>query len=299
MERRRSPAWFDKDFARRLQRLALQSPRVLRSGKIGEHQSQRKGSSLEFADYRNYVAGDDFRRIDWNAYARLERLLIKLTEAQESVTLHLLVDVSQSMAWGEPTKLDYAKRTAAALGYVALSHFDWVTATAFSGQLMTTLPPTRGRGQMTRLLGFLADLESTGETRIDDSLRSYLSRLGRGKGHIAVVISDLFSQDGQDNGLRYLAGMAENVILLHVLDPAEILPDVDGDVRLIDSETGEPIEVSVSPALLAAYQRELDRWTSDIREQCLRRGIEYFQIDTTLPIENLVLSYLRRRKVVR
>ncbi len=299
MDRTTAPTWFDKDFARRLQRLALQSPRVLRSSKIGEHQSRQKGNSLEFVDYRNYVSGDDFRRIDWNAYARLERLLVKLTEAQESVTLHLIVDVSQSMAWGEPPKIEYAKRTAAALGYVALSHFDWVTASAFSGELTNLFPPTRGRGQMVRLLSFLAGLETTGETHLDDSLRSYLSRLRRGKGDVAVIISDLFSQDGQDGGLRYLASAADNVILLHVLDPTEITPELNGDVRLIDSETGEPVEVSITPDLLAAYGREFDRWTGGIRDHCLRRGIEYFQIDTALPIESLILSYLRRRKVVR
>jgi uncharacterized protein (DUF58 family) len=270
---------------------------------------------VEFADYRDYTPGDDLRRVDWNAYARLERLFLKLFQEEEDLTVHVLVDASRSMDWGDQdplaasddspatpradtNKLLYAKRTAAALGYIALSGFDRVTVAGFNRQGMQRFAPSRGKGHAVTLLRFIAGLQATGETDLDASLRAYAA-YARYPG-LCFVLSDFFTAHGGTDGLAALQAGGHEIQVLHILAPAEVHPELSliGDLRLRDSETGAVQEVSIDGGLLDLYAEKFAAWQGALENFCRRRGINYVQVTTDTPFEDLVLHYLRRRGVV-
>ena len=183
---------------RRLERLSLAPRRPVAGGLGGEHRSSARASSTDFADYRPYMPGDDFRRIDWNAYGRFGTLYVKLTEAREQLPVHILLDASRSMAWGEPAKLRYASQLAAALGYVALARFDRLTVTAL-GERASQLPPARGRGRLGGAAGVPGGCPAERRRDLDRPLTDY--RVDRRAGGLAILISDLISPDGYQDGL--------------------------------------------------------------------------------------------------
>jgi uncharacterized protein (DUF58 family) len=306
---------FGADFLKKLERLSLIS-RKLRAGRMkGERRSVKRGTSIEFADYRNYTPGDDLRRVDWNAYARLERLFLKLFQEEEDLTVHVLVDASRSMDWGDQdplaasddspatpradtNKLLYAKRTAAALGYIALAGFDRVTVAGFNRQGMQRFAPSRGKGHAVTLLRFIAGLQATGETDLDASLRAYAA-YARYPG-LCFVLSDFFTAHGGTDGLAALQAGGHEIQVLHLLAPAEVHPELSlvGDLRLRDSETGAVQEVSIDSGLLDLYAEKFAAWQGALENFCRRRGINYVQVTTDTSFEDLVLHYLRRRGVV-
>jgi uncharacterized protein (DUF58 family) len=306
---------FGADFLKKLERLSLIS-RKLRAGRMkGERRSVKRGTSIEFADYRNYTPGDDLRRVDWNAYARLERLFLKLFQEEEDLTVHVLVDASRSMDWGDQdplaasddspatpradtNKLLYAKRTAAALGYIALAGFDRVTVAGFNRQGMQRFAPSRGKGHAVTLLRFIAGLQATGETDLDASLRAYAA-YARYPG-LCFVLSDFFTAHGGTDGLAALQAGGHEIQVLHILAPAEVHPELSlvGDLRLRDSETGAVQEVSIDGGLLDLYAEKFAAWQGALENFCRRRGINYVQVTTDTSFEDLVLHYLRRRGVV-
>jgi uncharacterized protein (DUF58 family) len=306
---------FGADFLKKLERLSLIS-RKLRAGRMkGERRSVKRGTSIEFADYRNYTPGDDLRRVDWNAYARLERLFLKLFQEEEDLTVHVLVDASRSMDWGDQdplaasddspatpradtNKLLYAKRTAAALGYIALAGFDRVTVAGFNRQGMQRFAPSRGKGHAVTLLRFIAGLQATGETDLDASLRAYAA-YARYPG-LCFVLSDFFTAQGGTDGLAALQAGGHEIQVLHILAPAEVHPELSlvGDLRLRDSETGAVQEVSIDGGLLDLYAEKFAAWQGALENFCRRRGINYVQVTTDTSFEDLVLHYLRRRGVV-
>ena len=196
---------FDESFLRRLERLAILSRRAMAGQLQGERRSPKRGQSVEFADFRPYAPGDDFRRIDWNAYARLERFFIKLFIEEEDLTVHQLVDTSRSMDWGEPNKLWYAVRAAGALGYVALAGLDRVTVTACGDVVNGSahyFPPRRGKQQALALFSFLQTLAAGGRTDLAPRLRAYAAAAMQ-PGPL-ILFSDLLD-DGWADGLRALA----------------------------------------------------------------------------------------------
>jgi uncharacterized protein (DUF58 family) len=262
----------------------------------GEHRSSARASSMDFADYRQYVPGDDFRRIDWNAYGRTGNLYVKLTEAREQLPLHILVDASRSMAWGEPQKLRYASQLAAALGYVGLSRFDRLTVTALGDQPHQS-PSLRGRGRLGHLLHFLGNLQPGGALDLVASLRAY--RVDRRAGGLVILISDLFAPDGYEDGLDALLQAGLDVIMLHVLSQQELEPAEGGDVELVDAETGEIVEVSLTPRMIGIYRERLDRWCGEAEEACGRRGVTYCRLTTDMPLETVLLDQLRRAGILR
>ncbi|HMA34159.1 MAG TPA: DUF58 domain-containing protein [Chloroflexia bacterium] len=311
---------FDANFLKKLERLSIIS-RKLRAGRLkGERRSVRRGNSVEFADYRNYTPGDDLRRVDWNAYARLERLFLKLFQEEEDITVHVLLDASKSMDWGdkEPVfglgapavpgggsggsadqnKLVYAKRTAAALGYIGLSGFDRLTVAAFHRGGISRFAPVRGRGHAVNLLRFIAALQAGGETDLDASLRAYAAH-ARYPG-VCFILSDFFTAQGGTDGLAALQAAGHELHVLHILAPAEVHPEVAllGDLRLRDSETGQTQEVSIDSGLLDLYAEKFAAWQGALEGFCRRRGINYMQITTDNPFDELVLHYLRRRGVI-
>ncbi|TAK24917.1 MAG: DUF58 domain-containing protein [Chloroflexota bacterium] len=292
-----SESLLDEEFLRRLERLSLFAQRSVKTGLIGEHRSVRRANSFEFADYRHYVPGDDFRRIDWNAYGRLDQLFLKLTEAKEDVGVHLLIDASRSMDWGRPRKLHYARQVAAALGYIGLSRFDSIIAAAFSDRVHDYFAPARGKSMALSFFGFLDGIEPDATTDLHAAIRDYLTRTHHGG--IAIVISDLLSAEGITEGLDLLTQRGFETTVIHLLDARELQPNVAGDVELYDVETGERIELTVGPESLRSYKRRLEDWFAETEAFCARRAINYLRMDTSLPFEGLAIQYFRQRRLVR
>jgi uncharacterized protein (DUF58 family) len=295
----------DGALARRLERLTLVTRRRLAGRGQGDRRSLRKGSSLEFADYRHYVPGDDPNRVDWNIYGRTGALFLRLYEEEEVLNVHLILDASRSMDWGDPNKLRHARRIAAALGYVALNAsnrlFVWplsVTAPSFG--------PAWGRGRAALLLVFLEEMTpsqaaapavSLGPPAPPDLERALASYTTRAAG-LAVLISDLLSPTWE-GALRRLVSRPGDLVLLHTLSPQELRPALGGDVRLIDRETGASVPVTLNDDALRLYGQRLDHWRREVEAFCKRHGITYVPVDTAVPVETLLFDTFRRRGVVR
>ena len=287
----------DPAFLKKLEALSLVSRRVFAGQTKGERRSTKRGSSIEFADFREYSLGDDLRYVDWKAYGRLEKLFLKLFVEEEDLSIHLLVDTSGSMEFGSPvTKALYARRLAAALGYLALSEYDRVLLASFSGSLGERMPPLRGKPGIFPFFQFLERLPTGGETRFGDALAQYAAR-AKNVG-IAVVISDFFDET-HVAGIKALLSRRFQVVLLHVLDEEELHPTLTGDLRLVDSETGAVREVSISPHLLAQYDARLQAFCAGLQALANRYNLDYVRASTGLPFEDVVLQSLRVKGLVR
>ena len=297
----------DGALARRLERLTLVTRRRLVGQGQGDRRSLRRGSSLEFADYRHYVAGDDPSRVDWNIYARSDNLFVRVYEEEEVLNVHLVVDTSRSMDWGEPNKLVYARRLAAALGYVALNasnrlHVWPLAATAAS------FGPAWGRGRAAPLLTYLdgvrpAQTQTPPVVPFNPPAPPDLD-LAMGKGFVTraagltVLISDLLSPSWEQ-ALAHVAARPGDAVVLHVLAPEELRPGLGGDVRLIDRETGAVVAVTLNNDALRLYGERLAEWRRTVESFCTRHGMTYVPGDTGVPVETFVFDTLRRRGVVR
>jgi uncharacterized protein (DUF58 family) len=292
-------------FARRLERLSLISRRRLVGQGQGDRRSLRKGSSLEFADYRHYVEGDDPARVDWNIYSRTDTLFVRLYEEEEVLNVHLLVDSSRSMDWGEPAKLRYARRLAAALGYVALNASNRLFIWPLSAN-SASYGPAWGRGRAGAMLAFLDDFKGIQSATplvgaginappdLDQSLNSFTTRTSG----LIVLISDLLSPTWE-RALSRLAGRSGEVVVLHTMAPQELRPTLGGDVRLIDRETGGAVAITLNNDAIRLYSQRLDEWRRQVESFCARHGMCYVSVDTSVALESLVFDVLRRRGVVR
>jgi len=275
---------------KKLERLTLATRRAFAGQMKGEKRSVKRGSSVEFADYREYLLGDDLRYVDWNTAARLERLFVKLFIEEEDLYLALLVDSSRSMDFGSPNKLRFAARVAAALGYIGLSNYDRVSVTAFADSLGEALPTRRGRAGVPPLFAYLNQLQAGGTTSLSASLRVFAAR-SRQRG-VAVVVSDFLDPDWRD-GLKPLLARGFQAALIQVMDREELEPSLVGDLRIIDSETGESREMSVSPALLSRYRAAVESFCQEVRLFARRYGLDYVRATTDTPVEDVILSFLR------
>lgn len=290
-------AGIDDAFLGRLRRAMLASQRRLTSGHAGEHSSPRRSSALEFADYRNYTPGDDLRRVDWNAYQRLDHLFVKLSDAPERVALHLLLDASKSMAWGNPEKFGYARRVAIGLTYVALAHMDVANLLVLRDKSCVQLSRQESSAAAVRVVRAVASLQPEGTTDLNESLASSMA-LGNRRG-VVVLISDLLSPSGYQAGLERLSRGSLRPVVIHLLSPEEMNPMMEGDLELEDVETGDAVQVSVDWGMLNRYRRWLREWLQGIERFCTARGITYLKVETTEPIEQLLLDRLRRERVLR
>lgn len=285
--------FFGSEFLAQLERLALVSRRAFRGSVKGERRSPRRGHSVEFADYRAYGIGDDLRYVDWNVYGRLDRLHVKLFVDEEDLCLHLLVDASASMAFGRPTKLEYAVRLAAALGFVGLVNHERVGVGVLRDRVVEGWPPTRGRNQILGLVDFLAAVEPSGRTRLNEGLAEYALR-AREPG-LVVVLSDLLDPGGFEVGVRALLERRFDVHVLHLLDPEEMNPTLGGDLRLTDSETGEQRDLTVDGDAVRAYRDRLYQFLERVEGACRSREIGYHRVITDTPVEEFVIAQLRGR----
>lgn len=302
---------FDEELLARLRRLTLLSNASVSHGLAGEHRSQRRGSSPEFADFKSYSQGDDFRRIDWNIYSRLGELFVRLSEVTTELTVHLLLDASGSMNWsGDPervTKFTYARRVAGSLGYVGLWHFDRLTITPFSDQLGQPYGPSHGRSNITPMLKFLTDLDAAGATTFSESIERYAR--ARKRPGVLIVLSDLLSGEPEDMraALQLLRSRGWHTTVVQILDPAEKNP-AGGfptgpnaqplTIELIDRETAGRLQITPTQAALDDYGRAISAWQEEIEAVCSSEQIPLITLQTDWPFETVVLGLLSQRGVV-
>jgi uncharacterized protein (DUF58 family) len=287
---------FDPAFLRKLEALRLWTRQPLHGVAAGSRRAPGLGASVEFADFRSYTPGDDLRRVDWNAYARLERLFLRLYRAEENLTLTLILDTSASMAWGTPPKDRFAQQTAAALAYLALTGEDRVALARCGSAGLSYLPPVGGRSAISRVWDALAAAPSEGAADLNGALREF-GRYRPGPG-VAVVLSDLLLPGGYQDGLKTLLHLRQEVVVLQVLAPDELAPELAGDLRLIDAEDGRAVEVSLTPRVLRAYRERLTAYTRAVAAFCAQHGITFLQLRSDLNLEDVVLRLLRRAAVV-
>jgi uncharacterized protein (DUF58 family) len=283
--------FFSNAFLMQLERLTFASKRSHIGAVKGERKSPRRGSSVEFADYRPYEVGDDLRYVDWNAFARLNRLYLKVFIDEEDLCIHLLLDASGSMDYGTPNKFRYAMRLAAALAFIGFVNLERVGVAVFRERVAEGWLPTRGRNQFLPIQEFLAELAPGGGTAFNDSLRQYAQR-AKDAG-VAVVISDFLDPAGYASGLRALMERRFDVHVLHLLAPDELRPVLGGDLELLDAETGEIREVSVDAEALRAYERQLGTFISGIEGFCRANELSYVRVVTDMPVEDLLLRRLK------
>lgn len=292
-----APSLLTPEFMAKLDALSVISKKILAGKLRGERRSRKKGESLEFADHRSYAQGDDLRRIDWSLYARLERLFVKLFQAEEDLSVYLILDGSASMDWGSINKFDYARKVAAALAYIGISNMDRVSLGVYNGGEEHLLSNIRGKKQVFKLFDFLSKVRPSGGTDLHASCKRFLLR-NRRPG-VCLVLSDFLDPEGYEGPLKALAANRMDAFAVHVLAPEEVEPELTGDFLLVDSETGERIDVTASRRLVENYRKTVRGFCSSLQQFCAARGIAYLFASTDLPFEALVLNYLRSVGLVR
>jgi uncharacterized protein (DUF58 family) len=287
----------DPKFMARLDSLDVVSRKILQGKLHGERRSKRRGQSVEFADYRPYVVGDDLRFVDWNVYGRLEQLFLKLFLEEQDLTIHILADTSASMGTGTPAKDLFAKRLAAALGYISLVNNNRLTVSLFGDGLRVQLANMRGRNYLPQMAELLLTTECEGFSDFEKACRDVAAgRLGSG---ITVMVSDFLFKQGYDSALRRLLGARYDLYVIQVLSPQEIAPELAGDLKLLDIEDADAAEITVSSALIKYYQRNLAAYCDELKNFCASRGAVYVQANSADSVESLVLNYLRRIHLLR
>ncbi|MHC4323023.1 MAG: DUF58 domain-containing protein [Planctomycetota bacterium] len=287
----------DPAFMSRLDALDILSRKILQGKLQGERRSKRRGQSVEFADHRPYVAGDDLRFVDWNVYGRLEQLFLKLFLEEQDLTVHIVADTSASMSFGEPSKELFIKKLTAALGYVSLVNNNRVTISFIAEGLTAQLANMRGRSYLDNMADCLLTAECEGLSNFDDSCRQLAAgRIGSG---VMIVLSDFLFKEGYDSGLRRLIGRQYDLYAIQVLCPQELSPSLSGELKLIDIEDVDSAEITVSAALSKYYKRNLTAYCNELKDFCTSRGAVYVLANSADSAESLVLNYLRRIRLLR
>jgi uncharacterized protein (DUF58 family) len=283
----------DPQFMARLDQLDILSRKLLAGKMKGERRSKRRGQSVEFADYRNYTIGDDLRFIDWNIYARLDKLFLKLFMEEEDISLYILLDVSASCDFGDPNKAIYIKKVAAALGYIGLVNYNRVTIAAMADGIVAETGALRGRRRVSQMIDFVTKLQPAGASHFAESCKRF-ALANRHKG-VCVVLSDFFVKEGFESGLRYVAGGKYDLFCVQILSPQEINPELTGDLKLRDIEDNDMAEVSITQPLMKQYKSNLNAYCLSLKDYITRRGGTYLFTSTSVPFDTLVLNYLRER----
>jgi len=285
------------EFMAKLDQLALVSRKIFAGKLRGERISKRKGESVEFADHRSYVIGDDFRFLDWNIYARLEKLFIKLFLEEEDLHISILVDVSKSMDWGEPGKSLYARRIAAAMAYIGLVNFDRVSLYTYADGLQNEIAGLRGRRLMFKVVEFLNRVTCDGKSNLPLACKQF--SIHHPQPGIVLVLSDFFEKSGYEEGFKYMLGRKYDLYAIHILSPEEIEPRLAGDLRLMDVEDDDVAEVTMSRALITRYKHNLDAYCHELKDYCHRRGASYMFTGTDVAFDQIIMSYFRRRGLIQ
>jgi uncharacterized protein (DUF58 family) len=261
----------------------------------GHHRSPLRGSSAEFAQHREYVVGDELRRVDWKVFARSDRLVIKEFVEETTLNCHILVDVSESMAFGSLAwnKLDYARWCAAALAHLVLAQRDTAGLVLFDDQERVKVPPGNGIVQKKGILEALEKAEPRGPTGVGQVLSWLAGRLSR-RG-IVAVFSDLFDEPGTIvGGLRRLVHAGHEPILFQIVDPLELSFDIDHLVRLDGLEAAGRLKIDPK-AIRQAYVEEIEAHNKLLARQARALSIDYVAVSTNSPVEAVLSTYLAHR----
>lgn len=293
----RNDALFDDEFQRRLEMLALVSRRVFAGRLKAERRTRKKGSGVEFADHRDYAPGDDIRSIDWNVYQRFGRLLVRLYEEEEDLSIYFLIDCSASMGFGGKQKFDQARRLVAALAYVGLANLDRVTLVAVTDSVLERIPPTRGKGRIFTVFRFLRGLVPRGRTDLSEALKKFAAEHKR-RG-LAVLVSDLYDPAGFERGINVLRFEGFEPYVVHITDARDATPELAGDVLVYDCETGDEREVTVTPAVLTKLTEAFQAYTTGIERFCKEKQVGYLAADAHAPFDQIVLRAFRQGGFLR
>ena len=288
-----------QQFLKQLDPFYIPAKRAFRGKFRGERRSRNRGTGMEFADYRRYEPGDDLRHVDWNIYARLDRLFIKLFHTDEGLPLALVIDNSHSMAFGSPTKLTCAKQIAAALGYIALGYADSVAVYTCTERLSTRLPPTTSKSQFPRLTSALDAIAAAGKTQITECLKQ-LPMYQRHAG-MAIILSDFLDPIGYADGFKLLLGRGFALTAIHLISPEEKDPQTGlentptgNDWLVEDAETGETKAITINAETLAQYRNQHQTFCNNLQRFCTDHGIGYAQLQSDTPIESFIIQELQR-----
>lgn len=283
-------------FLARLDQLEIVSRRLQVGRFKGDRLSKRRGSSVEFADHRHYVVGDDFRHLDWNLFARLDKLFIRLYQEEEDLSVFILVDTSASMNFGNPTKFQLAKQIAASIAYIALVNMDRITVGGLGESWIQGPMGLRGRKNVRRLLSFVDGLETTKKGSLHSSIKHFTTHT-RGKG-VAVIISDFLDKGGFQEPLRMLVSRQMELYAVHILADEELDPKLEGDLKLTDIEDADVAEITITPAVIQRYKKTLAAFRGSLQAFCRERGVQYLPTSSSEPFDKLILSHLRQRGLV-
>jgi len=288
---------FDDEFQRKLDYLAMVSRRVFSGAMRAERRTKKTGSGVEFADHRDYAPGDDFRYLDWHAYQRFDRLLIRLYEEEEDLSIYFIVDTSSSMAFGDGEKLRHAKRLAAALAYVGLANLDRIAIVTATDEISGRMQSTRGKARIFRIFRFLRGVRAEGHTDLGEAMKTFVAQHKR-RG-LAVLLTDLYDPMGFERGINVLRYNKFEPFVLHIVDPTEARPDLRGDVRVYDCETGDEREVTVTAKVLERYGQAYNEYLEEVQRFCTTRQVSYFRADVNIPFDELILRVFRRGGFLR
>ena len=283
----------DPKFIHQLDALYLLARRILGGSLQADRRTERKGSGIDFADYAEYQQGDDYRAIDWRVYGRLEQLLVKLFEIEEDTTVYLVLDCSPSMA----SKLEEAKKLAAALGYIALHSLDRLVTYNLSDKLQPILTPGRGRAKTLPFLRSLDAVETSGMNTKFKLCCKELQARHRKKG-VVLVISDFLYPDGYEDGLRLLQGTGHEIHCIQIHDAEDLECQWLGDAKLTCSETGEVQQVTINEAQAAAFNKAMADWNESLRAHCRRKGIGLTQVTNKDKFGDVIQGLLRKGGLV-
>jgi uncharacterized protein (DUF58 family) len=290
---------FDSDFLKKLEYLHVVSKKAFAGQARADRLAPKRGRGLEFADTRPYSVGDDFRHIDWKAYKRLGRLLLRLFDEEQDLPIYLFIDASQSMAPDGregSEKFDQARRIAAALCYIGLAHLDRVTIMPFDETVREERTAGQGKGRIFRVFEQLEEMKTGGRTNLSEAFKLFAAR-GRRQG-VAVVISDFLDPGGYETALKVLQARGHDVYVVQMASEADRDPGALGDVKFVDTETNEVRDVEVTPALAAAYRKEWERHTEELQQFCGRYNIGYIRADAERPVEEIILQTFRQGRFV-
>ncbi len=279
---------FDEEFLRKLELLSVVSKRLLAGQFKAERRAKKVGSGIEFADYRGYVPGDDFRAIDWRAYMRLNRLILRLFEEETDLPVYIFIDASSSMG---QRKLDYAKRVAAALAYVGLSNLDKVHMAVYADGIIEELPAQRTKSQIFNIFRFLNAVKPSHETNAGRAFHRFFGA-SRRRG-IVVVISDFFDPHGVGHAFDIVRYQRQDLLAVHVVTPEDSAPPLNGEVTLVDKETDWNQDITITPGLLAAYEEVFEEYCDEIERYCTLYGFGYMRTVTDFPFEDLIMQVMR------
>ncbi|MFD3158561.1 DUF58 domain-containing protein [Haloimpatiens sp. FM7330] len=285
---------FDSDFLKKLENIALTIRMPVSEGASGVRKSKAKGSSVEFSDYREYCMGDDFRKIDWNAYGRFNKFFIKLFMEEREAIVNIFIDTSKSMDFGQIKKSETALKIAAVMTFLLLNNLDRVCINSMSGEILKSSKSVVGKNMFDRCINYLQDIEFNGSTNINSCIKrkKFLSK------GLSIIISDFFMKDGIEDAVKYLLYKKQQIIFIHVLNEQELNPKLEGQVRLMDSETKEIRDIAVTSSILKAYEKQLKQFTSKLNEVCKKSGGQYVLINSSLPIEKIIFEELAQKGIV-